>query len=582
MFFSENDKYLIEENYRNGGDGYLRLIVANCSFVVPFKYVEDAKSVKDAIRVFEKDLFDFEKEEVEKYKKHKEQVKTIIYDDRVYVVPFVNRRDAIAPKKVAERTTEKAIAKYNMIINVHRKLKKRRMKIGFCSFSSKDAKRYVELANKANEIVFFNQASEGMMEVAKFLGKVGDDGIKKFNVTASKLQKQIKKKIAKIEFRKIKRFVTNNYKIGVLMLTLGVGGVTTHRFINENKDNFDLIKKAKYGTDIQITPSNSKQKSKSEINVLSVKDNVSDRKYVTFMGVELRDDYSNIALINNMRDDVTVLMTAVEGFTDVVYDDGTGVKTTGIGLTYRLDEFGNEYFITKNDKLSEQDVVLNKWRFIEKNLLPVISSIDRECSKEELMTLLGAGFCWGANGLKKSNFFNSVKCGEDIEEQTRKLTGYRKPVGLLKRGYLLACVLNKKWTIEDIRDMPVYYIENKGYVGCSIYNVDFSDILPCEKDAKGNFIKDEYGHKIPKIDSDGYCGYYLERSGAILNKINHVSMSEDDATFIKVGDLLSIESYEKLKDDIALSDMHRDILTSSNNEEDENVLKINRFLRERV
>ncbi len=579
MVFSENDKYLIEENYRNGGDGCLRLVIANASFVVPFKYVENAKNVKDAIRVFEKDLFDFEIEEVKKYKKYKEQVKTIIYDDRVYVVPFVNRRDAITPKKVAERTTEKAIAKYNMIINVHRKLKKRRMKIGFCSFSSKDAKRYVELVNKANEIVFFNKASEGMIEVARFLGKVGNDGIKKFNVTASKLQKKIKKKIMRMEFREIKKFVTDNYKIGVLMVALGVGGSITHRLID---DNFNLTKKSKYRTDIQISPQNNNKKSKSKVNVLGVKDKVSDRKYVTFMGDELRDDCCNIALINSMRDDVTILMTAIEGFSDVVYDDGTGVKTTGIGLTYRVDENGNEYPITKNDRLSEQDVILNKWRFIEKNLFPVIASIDRECSKEELMTLLGAGFCWGANGLEKSKFFDSVKRGQDIKEQTRKLTGYRKPIGLLKRGYLLACVLNKKWTIDDIRDMPVYYIENKGYVGCSIYNIDFSDILPCVKDAKGNFIKDEYGHKVPQIDSDGYCCYYLDRSGAVLNKINHMTMMGDEAIFIKAGELLSVESYEQLKDDIALSDMHRDILNSSNNKNGENVLKIDIFLRERV
>ena len=69
-----------------------------------------------------------------------------------------------------------------MIVNVYRKLKKRQHKIGLCGMSGNDAEKYVDLANKANEIVFFNQASEAMIDVAKFLSKVGNDGIKKFNV----------------------------------------------------------------------------------------------------------------------------------------------------------------------------------------------------------------------------------------------------------------------------------------------------------------------------------------------------------------------------------------------------------------
>ena len=544
MLFSENDKYLINENYKNGCDDFLQLFIADRAFIVPYKYVKQTGNNGDAISEFERELFDFEADEVLKYKNARENIKTVIYDDRVYVVPFDKRNDNMSAKKVAEMAVEKADMKYNMIINTHRKLNKRGSKVGLCSFSSKNAKNYVEEANESNEVVLLDNKSESMYSVLRFLGTLGEKGIEKFNTTTSKLQNKIKKKIIETEFGAIKKFVTDNYKIGALVLALGVGGIATHNMIEKNND---------------------KTKGEAEVNVLSVKDNPNDGKYITFTGRELDDKHGNIALINGMREDVTILMTAVEGFTDIVFDDGTGVCTTGIGLTYTLDEKGNEYPITKDDKLSENELLVNKWRYIEKNLLPIVSSIDRKCSKEELMSVLGAGFCWGPSGLKNSNFLKSVKNDESVDQQTRKLTGFRKPIGLLKREYLLACILNKKWNIDDIKEMPVYYVKDKGYVHCAIYTLDFSDITPCKKNKKGEFIKDKLGHKVPKVDEDGYCSLYLDRSGSILNKLKQGAIIGNTSNYLRVGELLSDNSYSQLRNDIALSDSHRDVLISCNN-----------------
>ena len=544
MQFSENDKYLINENYENGCDDFLQLFVADKAFVVPCKYVIETGNNGDAITKFEKDLFDFELEEVSKYKKAKEDIKTVIYDDRIYVVPLDKRNENVSPENVAKMAVEKANVKYNMIINTHRRINKKTSNVGLCSFSGNDAKEYVEIANRNKEVVWVDEKSETLYSVVSFLRKVGEKGIEKFNTTTLKLCDKIKKKIVETEFDAVKKFVTDNYKIGALALTLGVGGIVSHNVIERNTEN--------------------KFKENVEVNVLNVFDNPSDGKYITFTGRELEDKHGNIALINSMRDDVTVLMTAVEGFTDIVFDDGQGVCTTGIGLTYTLDEKGNETPVTKDVNLTEKELIVNKWRYIEKNLLPIVSSIDRKCSKEELMTVLGAGFCWGPNGLKKSNFLNSVKNGESIEQQTRKLTGYRKPVGLLKRGYLLACVLNKKWSVDDLKNMPVYYVKDKGYVHCAIYTLDFPDITPCKKNKKGEFIKDKLGHKMPKVDDDGYCDFYLDRAGSILNKLNTGATIGNTADYMRVGELLSDNSYWQLRNDIALSDSHRDALIECN------------------
>ena len=541
--FSENDRYLIKENYQNGNDDFLQLFMGDVAFIVPYKYVKDAKDNEKAISDFENDLFDFEKDEVRKYKNAKEEIKTIIYNDRVYVVPFDSRNDKIDEQKIAQDTIEKAVVKYNMIINSHRKLKEKGEDVGECRFSLKDATRYVEKLNKAEEVVFFDRASEMMLEVAGFLGKVGKNGIKKFNTTATKLQKKIKKKIVETEFDAVKKFVTDNYKIGALALAIGVTGIVGLNQSNDKDDNSD-------------------EKNES---VYIVKDNPNDGKYVTFTGRELNDKHGNIATINSIRKDITILMTAVEGFTDKVYNDGTGVLTSGSGVTYKIDEEGKDIYITQDDKFSEEELITYKWRYIEKNLLPIIATIDRKCSKEELMTILGAGFCWGPNGLKNSQFFKSVKNGENIDQQTRKLTGFRKPIGLLKREYLLACVLNKKWDIEDLKEMPVYQYKDKGYVHCGIYTIDFSDITSCKKNKKGEYIKDKNGHKIPKVDKDGYCSLYIDRADIILNKINYLNLGQN-GDYKRVGDLLSEESYDRLAQNISLSDKHKEMLNKDNSQ----------------
>ena len=74
---------------------------------------------------------------------------------------------------------------------------------------------------------------------------------------------------------------------------------------------------------------------------------------------------------------------------------------------------------------------------------------------------------------------------KDKDLQLRKLSGFRKQKGLLKRSYVLACCLAGEWTAKDLLDLPVYYLKDKGYVHCAIYTLDLHELLPCEKDKKG-------------------------------------------------------------------------------------------------
>ena len=241
--------------------------------------------------------------------------------------------------------------------------------------------------------------------------------------------------------------------------------------------------------------------------------------YTPYKGKRIADKFGNLEAINNLREEITTMMVAVEGYTNGGFGDTRGNPTVGIGMTYLYDDKGVETKVVGDTVLSDRDVIIQKWRYMEENMLPIIAGIDRKCSKEELMATLGAGFCWGPTNLKKSAYFEGLKKGESIDKLSRKLTGFRVPIGLLKREYLLANVLEGKWNENDLKDMPVYYIKDKGFLHCAIYTLEFEDICKVRRNKKGEAILDKFKNQRPISDNDGYCTLFVEKSDEILNKL---------------------------------------------------------------
>ncbi|MBQ8751092.1 MAG: hypothetical protein IJZ30_05605 [Alphaproteobacteria bacterium] len=558
--FSKNDLYLIEENLRRGNDDFLELFVGDKEFVVPYSCTIGSNTDKQSVLRFENQLFDFEDKERGKYNSNRKRVKTVEYEGREFVVPF-GYEGKINPEEIAKNAIKKASVKYNMIINAHRELKEAGIDVGEIQFYDSSAEKYTKLLKENNRAVLLSENTPEMVQVLNFLENVGDKtkvyggeikrigkealrksgeyieeyGKRGINIVcenvkdgSQKLKRNLKKKIAEIEFDASKRYIPKGYKVAMLAGLLAVGGIGVVKNVNFS--------------DGQHKEQRVQKKKKRN-----------DGTYMTYSGKILQDKHGNLARMNELREELTILMTAVEGFSNESFTDGKGISTAGIGNTVLYDEKGNETRVSPNTVLSNQEVIVQKFRYNDENMMPILATVDRPCSDEELLVTFGAGFCWGPTGLSKSQYFKSLKEGASVEELTRKLTGFRMPSGLVKREYLLACVLNKKWSVDDLKDMPVYHIRDKGYLHCAVYTLDFDDICKCKTDAKGNYIYDKYKNKMPKPDEDGYCSLYLDRADEILDRLCNDRQKYGKSK--TVDELLPDDVKEYLRSDFALSDL---------------------------
>ena len=252
-------------------------------------------------------------------------------------------------------------------------------------------------------------------------------------------------------------------------------------------------------------------------NIFEEKDEyklVKDGVYTTFTGTKLQDKFGNLEKINKLRKEITIMMTAIEGYKEEAFRDGGGTPTVGIGMTLLYDEFGKVDKVNMNNSLTPLNAVIQKWRYIEAELMPDISSkINRKCSDEELMCIIGMGFCVGKNTLKRSKFWESFKKGESLESLRRKLTRFRVQEGVIKRAYLLANVLEGNWDANDLKDLPVYRYKD-GYLNCAVYTKELDEYLKCDVEIK----KGKKSYK-PLVERDGCCSFYMSKNKEILEDL---------------------------------------------------------------
>ncbi len=577
--FSKNDQYLIEENYRNGNDDFFMLFAGDKRFVVPYMYTEGNNTYRQAVARFENHLFDVEDAEIEKYVRNHKRIKKVKYDDRDYIVPFSLRDKEVKASEIAEMWLNKVEAKYNMIVNAHRDLFENDFEVAPVMMSSRNANEYAKILEENGMPVVIDEKTPEMIKVVKFFDKLekdakiikgtvkkkGEKALEKGEKKISKILKQagevidgakdefvdeiegvvvglkkgVKKKIVETEYGAVKKFITKNYKIALLAGAIGIAGGGAGYLANKYNEKNDSKK--------------DKIETVTEIKKYKV---VQDGVYTTYKGKRIQDKFGNLETINNLREEITTMMVAVEGYTNGGFGDTRGNPTVGIGMTYLYDDKGVESKVTSNTVLSDRDIIIQKWRYMEENMLPIIASIDRKCSKEELMATLGAGFCWGPTNLRRSDYLAGLKNGESVDKLSRKLTGFRAPIGLLKREYLLANVLEGKWNENDLKDMPVYYIKNKGFLHCAIYTLEFEDICKVRRNKKGEAILDENKNQIPVKESDNFCTLFIEKSDEILDKL--VTPNPKFGDYKTVSELIPDDIKECFKPDFCLSKLQEE------------------------
>lgn len=495
--FTNNDRYLIEEYQKHGTDDFLLTELGDKVMVVPYKYTVGSHTEKTSVGRFMAALLDFETIEEAKYRKAGEPVMKICHEGRDYVVPF-GSKGQIAPDELAQACIDRAFGKYNMVINAHRMLTDAGVEKKPAEFSSFMAEVYAGKAAALGKTAVLDKDTPEMMDAVQFLESKQDAVLKHFKTTAKKLARGIKSQIIKAEQKAAGVYVPKSYKRAALAVMLGAAGTMT------------------LGPGMKSC--SEEEKKIPEIETVSKK----DTSFVDFMGREHSDSLGNIAKIHDLMPEISALLIAVEGYADKTFPDGGGVPTIGSGTTFYLDDQGKEIKVKFGDKTTPKEAMAHKWRFIDKNMLKLLGdNFGKECTAGEAMAGIGAGFCWGVNenGFGGSAFLESMKNGEDVSEQMRKITGFRKQKGLLKRGYVLAMCLSGEWTAEDLLDLPIYKLEGKGFVHCSIYTLDLHDIMECKKDKNGNYLKDADGNDVPVVGEGNFCEYYRGIGKKIKNKL---------------------------------------------------------------
>lgn len=504
--FSENDKYLIEEYVRSGTDDFLIAGLGDKNFVVPYKYTVGL-TPEQAISNFKEDLLRFQYVEEKKYNDANRTVRRIYRDGDAYVVPFdVNKSLNESDKsQIIERIQKQAENYYNYVITLHRNANQN---------------------NKNPEHIDFNKK-----KVVEYKNIVNKKGYKKLG--AEKTNEPLIKKQDKINFKKkLLKLLNKKYKTLILAGTIAVvGGFSLNNFKSEKTDN----------APVEVVTNNT--------------DTIKAKEYVDFMGKVHSDKYGNIARLNSLKSDIMVTLAAVEGFADSTYKDGKGVKTIGFGSTFLIDENGKHSNLKTEATISVEDAKVQQWRFIEKNLFTLLGDqVGRSCSDNELIASVGAAYCWGRNAFSESNFYQALKDGESIDNLERKLTGFRKQKGLLKREYLLACCLRGQWTTEDLLDLPIGYSEKHNqYLGCCIYATSFEDIMKCKKGKDGKMV--------PVVDNDDYCTLYTDQAttDAVLKKMKEWGR-DSCKKYMTIRDIVyenAKDSNQKIGGELAFNSMYK-------------------------
>ena len=576
--FSENDKYLIREYEKHGSDDFLLVDLGEKTYVVPYKYTIGSNTVKTSQQRFLTALLDFEDMEIGKYRRAGQTVMSVDYEGREYIIPF-EKKGHFSPQDLARELQQKADTKYNAIINAARTLEQNGKPVDMLDFSSFSADKYAKTLADMNSTILLDEKTPEKLKVLNFLDTVKDKPLQKFHTSKKKIAHSIGKKIVEDEHNASKSFIPRYYKVSALAALVGLSAtagfvsskhnsddsndVKKEHVVNTVPENDDWIEDIEPDTEYFIAENETQadknenkktveQKSAPELKHKKSPDSP-NAYFVNFMGQKHSDTYGNIQLMQDLKPEISALLISVEGFAHGAFRDGGGTPTIGAGTTFYLSEKGNETDVQMGDKTSTWRGMLHKWRYINKYMIKYLGDdFGRSCSPREAMAGVGAGFCWGPSAFATSEFLKSMKNNESLDLQLRKLSGFRKQKGLLKRSYVLACCLSGAWTPKDLLDLPVYKIKDKGYVHCSIYTLDLHEILPCRKDANGKFIKDEDGNDVPQVAKDGYCfGFYLDKAQEIRQKLID-NAKKGRADYKTVRDLLPddmVKSIENTKYD---------------------------------
>ena len=576
--FSENDKYLIREYEKHGSDDFLLVDLGEKTYVVPYKYTIGSNTVKTSQQRFLTALLDFEDMEIGKYRRAGQTVMSVDYEGREYIIPF-EKKGHFSPQDLARELQQKADTKYNAIINAARTLEQNGKPVDMLDFSSFSADKYAKTLADMNSTILLDEKTPEKLKVLNFLDTVKDKPLQKFHTSKKKIAHSIGKKIVEDEHNASKSFIPRYYKVSALAALVGLSAtagfvsskhnsddsndVKKEHVVNMVPENDDWIEDIEHDTEYFVTENEAlsdknenkktvEQKSAPEVKHKKSPDSP-NAYFVNFMGQKHSDTYGNIQLMQDLKPEISALLISVEGFAHGAFRDGGGTPTIGAGTTFYLSEKGNETDVQMGDKTSTWRGMLHKWRYINKYMIKYLGDdFGRSCSPREAMAGVGAGFCWGPSAFATSEFLKSMKNNESLDLQLRKLSGFRKQKGLLKRSYVLACCLSGAWTPKDLLDLPVYKIKDKGYVHCSIYTLDLHEILPCRKDANGKFIKDEDGNDVPQVAKDGYCfGFYLDKAQEIRQKLID-NAKKGRADYKTVRDLLPddmVKSIENTKYD---------------------------------
>lgn len=492
--YSENDKYLIGEYQKHGTDDFFLAELGDKAYVVPYAYIAGTRSISEAKERFLNSLLDFNLAEEDKYRQAGEPVFAISYKDARVVVPYGKAGEYASAEELGKSVLAKADAKYNTVINAGRMLAKAGHPVDKLHFSTPAAESYAERLGNLGLTAVLDKDTPERLDVMEFLHHAGNKTAKKFKTSVRNMATDLGKKIIEAEKKAARNYIPKSYKAAGLAVLLGAGAAT--------------MMLSQRGCSDSEQP-RTEQKARL------------DSVYTDFMGEVHSDKFGNIQRIQEWQPEITALLVAVEGFADTAFKDGGGVPTIGSGTTFYLGNDGSENKVRIGDSISASSALAYKWRYIDKYMIDNFGdSFGRQCTKEEAMAGIGAGFCWGQTAFKKSKFLQSMKDGEDKDLQLRKLSGFRKQKGLLKRSYVLACCLAGEWTAKDLLDLPVYYLKDKGYVHCAIYTLDLHELLPCEKDKKGNYLKDKQGNDRPLVCEDDFChSFYLDRAQDIKDRL---------------------------------------------------------------
>lgn len=584
--FSKNDEYLIREYEKHGTEDFLMVEFGEKSFVVPYKYTIGSNTVKTSQGRFLSALLDFQAREARKYREAGEVVMSVAYQGQEYIIPY-GTKGMVSPEVLAKEVQETAEVKYNSIINSLRELEAAGEKVDVAEFSGYAGEKYAARLAAMGKTALLDKETPERLKVLGFLKGIGTEKLTKFQGTAQGLVKSLSRKIIEAERDAARKYVPVSYKTAALAALISGGTAGTYfafkaeekaqpkeewsvASLDETKDDavfkgtFDASNTLPENDVKEVTKETAKgekaisfAKNREHIlrkaekqceaseKLLKSADEANGKDkgvvYVDFMGRKYHDVYGNVRRLLGLKAEITALLLSVEGYAGTAFNDGGGTPTFGMGTTQKIDKKGRETPVKFGERLSKSDAVLYKWRYVEKYMMPLIAqNVKRKCSNEECLALIGAGFCWGPGGLERSKFFKSVCKGDNMLTKQTAITEKRSFLGHLKRGYLLAQVMSGTWTAKELLDMPVFKDPKRGYVNCGIYTQELHQYLPCKKDKKGNYVKDDKGCDKPLTRANGLCfPFYSKMAQENLEAIRaHTTRNKD---YKRVRDLMPEE-----------------------------------------